>query len=348
MQRSADPRPKSEPPVVDRMLRTVIATVTAGGPPPPTRMLTPLRARAVEHTLGSHYERAASVAARLSSGDDHAKQELAALATEALSSMRADVQRRATDRGLLARVVAHGDARWGDCQADELLDDPTLDQAMRTGIMETLDDFNELIESYGRFFDQLLPLANPNGPTRVLDLAAGHGGFALAAAREARSRGLDFQFTASDLKREYLDIGEEIARRDGLEVEFAVQDALDLSNLAPGAYDIIICTQSLHHFPPGLVAVMFEAAARAETRGVVFIDACRSLLSGVTSAVIAARMRNAPWFHDAWISTRKSYVPEELELLARISQPGGDLDATWMPPCHCLLRWRAPEAAVRV
>jgi len=319
MEHAASARPSPELSVVDRILRALIARITANGPPPPTRLLTPLRADAVEHTLEAHHERATDIAARLRSGDDDARHELAALATEALSSMRAGVRDRAHGHGLLARLLAHGDARWGDCQAEELLDDPKLDEAMRRGIMESLDDFNDLVESYERFFDQLLPLANPTGPTRVLDLAAGHGGFALAAAAEARRRGLDFQFTASDLKREYLDIGEEIAARDGLPVQFAVQDALDLSNLAPGAYDIIVCTQSLHHFPPGLVAVMFAAAARAATRGVVFIDGCRSLLSGVSSAVIGAHMRNPAWFHDAWISTRKCFVPEELALLARIS-----------------------------
>jgi 2-polyprenyl-3-methyl-5-hydroxy-6-metoxy-1,4-benzoquinol methylase len=336
--------PKSNMAVADRVWRTVIAKVTAHGPPPPTRFLTPLRARAVEHTLDTYHERAAAISARLRAGDDTAKPELATLASAALDSMRADVAQQAQSRGLLARFIASGDARWGDCQAEELLDDPNLDQAVRKGIMKTLDDFNAIVESYGRFFDHLLPLANPTGPTRVLDLAAGHGGFARAAAREASRRGLDFRFTASDLKREYLDIGEELARRDGLSVEFVVQDALDLSNIAPGAYDIIVCTQSLHHFPPGLVAVMFEAATHVATRGVVFIDGCRSLLSGVTSKVIGAHKRDPAWAHDAWISTRKFFTPEELDLLARISHCGGDLQATWMPPCHCLLRWSPADS----
>lgn len=327
-------------PIVSRLLRTVIDTATAHGPPPPTRLLAPLRAAAVEHTLAIYDERAATVAERLRAGDGDAKSALAALATDALDAMRADVRQRARARGAIARLVAFGDARWADCQDDELLDDPDLDEHMRRGIMQTLDDFNELVASYPRFFDHLLPLANPSGPTRVLDLAAGHGGFALAAAREARRRGLDLRFTASDLKREYLDIGEDIARREGLPVEFAVQDALDLSNLDAGAYDIVVCTQSLHHFPPGLVTVMFEAAARAAARGVVFIDGCRSALSAISSVVIGAHMRNLPWVHDAWISTRKCFTPEELALLARVSRCGGALETSWMPPAHCLLRWR--------
>ena len=345
MNNPACAQPESEIAPVDRLLRTIIATVTANGPPPPTRFLAPLRARAVDHAFAAFHDRATALAARSRAGDGAAKSELATLASAALAEMRADVARQAQSRGLLGRVIARGDARWGDCQDEELLDDPALSPTLRRGIMKTLDEFNAIVESYPRFFTKLLPLANPSGPTRVLDLAAGHGGFAIAAAREARRRGLDFQFTASDLKREYLDIGEELARRDDLAVEFIVQDALDLANLSPGSYDIIVCTQSLHHFPPGLIAVMFDAAASVASRGVVFIDGCRSLLSGVTSKILGVHKRNPAWAHDAWISTRKFPTPEELDLLARVCDRGGHLETTWMPPCHCLLRWRPSGAS---
>ena len=42
---------------------------------------------------------------------------------------------------------------------------------------------------------------------------------------------------------------------------------LDLSNLEPGAWDIIVCTQAIHHFPPSMTARMFREAARSAGRG---------------------------------------------------------------------------------
>lgn len=219
---------------------------------------------------------------------------------------------------------------------------------MRVSIMTALDDFNNALSSYQRFFEVRVPLVEPGRggrPARVLDLAAGHGGFPLAGARLAAERGLDIRFTASDIKQEYLEIGGREAARGGVDVDFVIQDALDLSNIAPGTYDIIVCTQSLHHFPPGLVAVMFEQATRVAGRGVLFIDGCRSALASLGVALFGAiGYRSLPFIHDGVISLRKSYVPEELELLARMGSWGDGSVATWMAPGYCLLCWTRPEA----
>jgi SAM-dependent methyltransferase len=198
---------------------------------------------------------------------------------------------------------------------------------------------NGVIDSYAGFVDALEPLLLRDRATRVLDLAAGHGGFCLAAARIARARGDAIEFTASDIKPEYLELGAEEARAEGLPIDFVYQDALDLSNLEPGRYDIIACTQSLHHFSPGMVAVMFEAAARAAGRGVVFVDACRSTLVGLALGSYGlVRCRQPAFAHDSWVSSRRFFLPEELGMLARLGPWGDGVESTWLPPGHCLLR----------
>ncbi len=296
----------------------------------------------MERAIGSRRARADELGAAIEAGEPGARDRLAELADAALAELRADVRARAASAGLLQRLVAETDARWADCAEGEYLDDPALDEALRQRIMRDLDSLNGLLDAYEVFLDHLLPLAASGRTTRVLDLAAGHGGFPLAAAREARERGLELRFTASDLKREYLDLGAEIAAREQLPVEFRVQDALDLSNLEHGAYDVITCTQSLHHFSPGLVTLMFRAAARAAARGVVFLDGCRSALVGVALAGVGlTRFRNRAFAHDAWVSTRRFYVPEELDLLARLGSWGDAVEARWVPPGYCLLRLRA-------
>jgi len=331
-------------PSIDRLLRRAVDQRDRFGAPLPTRALSPLRTAAATVAVESRQERAALLTSRIAAGDGAARDDLAVLAEEALAEMRTSVRTAAMIKHPIQRLLAATDARWADCDTTELLDDPDLDPEVRTSIMTTLDHFNDVLGSYTRFFDMLLPLARPTGTTRVLDLAAGHGGFPLAATREARKRGLDFHFTASDLKREYLDMGQEIADRENLPVDFIVQDALDLSNIDPDSYDIIVCTQSLHHFPAGLITVMFDAATRAATRGVVFADACRSALSGGLIAVTGTlRMRNAAFVHDGWVSMRRAFVPEELELLARMARDDGELESRWVPPAHCLLRWRPAQ-----
>jgi len=329
---------------LDRILRAAVDRATSFGPPPPQRVLAPFRRAALSSSLAIHRSRADEIGQRIRAGAPGARAELAALAEEALTCMREEVHRRATAAGRIPRLAARGDARWNDCSAEELLDDPELDVSLRTSIMAALDTFNDSIALYERFLDNLLPLVRPSGPTRVLDLAAGHGGFALCAAARARSRGLDLRFTATDVKREYLDLGERMARARDLPVHFAVQDAFDLSNLETGSYEIVLCTQSLHHFPAGRIALMFQAATGVAGAGVVFVDACRSSLSATYAAVYAALCRQPPaWVHDAWVSTRKAFVPDELELLCRLGSWGDGLESRWQPPAHCLLRWRRPR-----
>jgi 2-polyprenyl-3-methyl-5-hydroxy-6-metoxy-1,4-benzoquinol methylase len=328
--------------LIDRLLdRSVAATARAAGmlgPPPLAALLAGQRRAALDRALTRHRPAAADLDPALEAGDPDARDRLAAIAERALADLRAELA-----GGLqgMARAAAAFDARFHDGDLAEYLDDPALDERLRQRIMASLDSLNEVIAGYRTFLDAILPLVG-SGPARVLDLAAGHGGFALSAAREARARGLEIGFTATDIRREYLEMGAAVARREGLAVEFAFQDALDLSNLERGEYDVVMCTQSLHHFPPGLVAVMFQEAARVAGRGVVFVDGCRSLLTGVFLAVVGAlRYRDGGFVHDSWVSARRFFVPEELELLARIGPFGDRVEARWVRPGHCLLR-RSP------
>lgn len=323
----------------DRLLRAAARRAGALAQTPVGRLLGPIRTAAAAHALGPRRERAGRIGARIAAGEAAARDELAALAESAIREMRAEVRRRAAAAGLVHRVMAAGDAAFGNCSEPEYLDDPNLDPAMRTRLMHRLDSVNEAVEGYAYFLEALRPLLVPGRTTRVLDLAAGHGGFALAATRMAARLGLSLHITASDIKAEYLELGAEVARREHLDVEFAHQDALDLSNLTPGEYDVITCTQSLHHFPAGLVAVMFEAATRAAGAGVVFIDGTRSALTGLALYAFGTlRYRDPAFAHDAWVSSRRFFVPEELELLARLGWWGDGVEARWSPPGHCLLR----------
>jgi ubiquinone/menaquinone biosynthesis C-methylase UbiE len=197
---------------------------------------------------------------------------------------------------------------------------------------------NSMLGSYRIFFDRLRSLARGKRSLSVLDLAAGHGGFALALARLAAESELELRMVASDIKREYLDVGRSRAARQGSDVEFVIQDALDLSALDPGAFDFVTCTQSLHHFTPGQVVVMLTEAARVASRGVLFIDGARSALTGAFVCGFGLLVyRNPAFAHDALVSFRRFYVPEELELLGRLCPRGLSARATWTPPSHCAL-----------
>lgn len=313
------------------------ALAATQGPPPITRVLSSVRAGARDRAIARHRPAADALREGLAAGDAEARAALADVAEAALRDMRADVARSAR-LGLMTRAAHAADRRWGDCDTPELLDDDALDPLVRSELMACLDRFNTGFGNYERFLDALLPLCRSDGPTRILDLAAGHGGFALEAGRIAERRGLELHFTATDLKDEYLEMGRAVASAEGLAVDFAVQDALDLRDIE-GLYDVIVCTQSLHHFPAGLVAVLFETATRAAGTGVVLIDGCRGAIAGTFGLAIALLgERNRGFAHDAWVSTRRFFVPEELELLTRLGSWGARTESAWIPPLYSMHR----------
>lgn len=304
-------------------------------------LLAEARMQAAAHVRAQHADRAIELASRMDAGDREAAHAYGALADRALLEMRREVQERARALGFPERFAAAVHDRWSDTDESEYLDDPNLDRAMRVRLLSTLDSLNTMLGNYRAFLRAMEPLLDPHRPTRVLDLAAGHGGFAIEAMRMAKERGLPIEMTATDLKAEYLAIGEEVAEREGLPVRFLVQDALDLSNLARGEYDVVMCTQSLHHFPPSMIARMFREAASVAGRGVLFIDGCRSVMHGLLlPALGAVRFRDRAFAHDAWVSFRRFFAPEELGLIAGLGPEGGALEAKWMRPGHCLVRWQ--------
>lgn len=245
-----------------------------------------------------------------------------ALAGALVTEHRARVATKGRTSGWRVAAASWADANLPTTEGEHV-DDPSLPEARRERVIRAVDWFNRALGSYARFVDLLEPLL-PSGSATVLDVASGHGGFPLALASHARAAGRPMRVIASDLRPEYLRIGEARARRDGLAVEFSVLDALDLgTGVAPGEVDVITCTQSLHHLDAAAVAGFLAEALRFAP-AVLFVDAARSV-SAVTgvAALGAVATLDRVFVHDAVVSVRRAFVREELALIARCV-PGGD------------------------
>lgn len=331
--------------VIDRGVARASRLISAiGRPTLTTASLAAARARAADRALAARERELrdlGSVFSTESRGDTpeitRAKNELSRLAAEALADMRREVDREAA--GLRAPIGAL-DRLWRETSTVELIDRPDFDQADRVRLMTHLDEMNVTLGAYASFLDVLRPHLAPDRPTRILDLAAGHGGFLLEVAHLAKQEGLELELVASDIADEYLEIGRRHAEERGLAVRFVVQDALDTTNLGKDAFDLVVCTQSLHHFPPGLVAVLTHEALRIASRAVVLIDGARSKSNAALIPLLGVlRYRDLPFAHDSWVSLRKFFAPEELGLLARAGAlaTGGSAhraEARFLPPGH--------------
>jgi 2-polyprenyl-3-methyl-5-hydroxy-6-metoxy-1,4-benzoquinol methylase len=306
--------------------------------------LGPIRAAAAREALAARTGALAEAHRLLRGGDEGLEspgaRALAQVAGEAVDEMRRIVVERASSNGLLG-ALARLDARL-PTDRTEHVDDPSFEEHRRVAAIRSLDRLNRALGSYVRFLDALDPLLDGAGTT-VLDLASGHGEFALALDRLARQSGKRLRVVVSDIRAEYMEIGRRHAAALGASsVSFRVVDAFRLGDaLRPGAVDVITCTQSLHHFGAGGTAVLLASAVRYARRGVLFIDTARSLASLATvgtAALIGSRDRAQ--FHDGTVSIRKSFVPEELWLISRCVPGGEGLEAFFLPPGHVAIRSR--------
>lgn len=309
----------------------------------------PLRWRLADHRRGAMQEVAAELGPRaraLEAGvvahDRRAIEAYDALVVGALAAMRG---RRPKEHVLLGALDR---ALYAD--RDELLDDPSFPEEERVYVLDRLDRMNDLLGSYDAFVALTMPLVERARARRrdasVHDLATGHGGFALVLKERL---GESVRVVGSDLKDEYLALGRRAAREKGLDVSFVEQDALSLANLAGAGVDVFTCTQSLHHFPPGMIARMIGEASRVAREGIVFIDAERSFTSIAFVTPFALLWgRSYAFVHDTVTSLRRMYYEEELALLAALAPglpAGARVETGFAYPAHAFLRIAVGEGA---
>lgn len=280
-----------------------------------------------------------------------------AIVAEAVAELRGAAEARAV-RTTVQRV-AHVVDRALYADAPEWLDDPAFDETLRLRTLDRLDRLNEAIGSYDAFFAAIEPLlsraraAGVERPT-IVDLASGHAMFAVALALRFGAREGKVRVVATDLAPEYLEIGRAHARKLAMDddaIAFLPQNALDLHDL-PGkvgsAIDVVCCTQTIHHFPPGMVARMLAEAAAVARHGVALVDGERNAFALLLIATVGSAIGrgSVPFLHDSIASIRRMYTEQELALLGALSPRGEseqplELERGWAHPGHVWLRAEA-------
>ena len=210
---------------------------------------------------------------------------------------------------------------------DEHLDDPDYPVRLKQKIVRSIHRANVFLFSYHRYIYNLTPLihevaAVQGRPARLLELASGSGELAMALARLAGKKKLPVEITGSDYIPEYVENSNSLAQKRGLPVTFREINAFDMKNINEGEFDIILISQSIHHFTPGQLAMMIAQAKEHATTALVGIDPFRSILYFTQVPFIPTLLMGDPrMFHDGWVTGRKLFTKYELELIARIAAP---------------------------
>jgi 2-polyprenyl-3-methyl-5-hydroxy-6-metoxy-1,4-benzoquinol methylase len=217
----------------------------------------------------------------------------------------------------------------------EIMDMPWIPAWVRRLEMSTLDRVTGALGSYDAWARAVDRAAGPEHGQRLWDLAAGLGGFFRHLARSGLARDRGWSLVATDIEPTYVALGEQACMREGLQerVRCERRSAVELEALR-GQVELFVCTQALHHWPPGFIVRVIAGAIRVAPRGILMIDLARGALLAAGTGVVLSAVARVPFVvFDGVRSVRRAYLPSELSLLARLAG-SANVDARWDPPAH--------------
>ena len=176
-----------------------------------------------------------------------------------------------------------------------------------------------------RHLPGLLAAIPPDHPITLLDLATGSADIPVAISRWAKRHGREIAIAASDASDDMLASAAAHVAGDPA-ITLANHDARAVP-LPDKAFDIVVCSLSLHHFPPDEAVQVLREMERLAKVGFILNDLRRGHV-GFAAAWVASRLttRNRLTRNDAPLSVRRSYTPVELaDLLRRAGITGATI-----------------------
>lgn len=149
---------------------------------------------------------------------------------------------------------------------------------------------------------------------RVLDVATGNATFPTALYRWSIRHNRPLQLYAGDINADVLLVARVELHK--LPIRLIRHDALRMP-FADGAFDIVTCTQALHHFGSQAAIQLLGELARVARVGVVVNDLRRSYAGYWLARLLAVGPVTGIGRHDGPLSVLRAYTPDEARELAR-------------------------------
>lgn len=217
----------------------------------------------------------------------------------------------------------------------EILDDPSIDPAVRAASIDDVTRSNTLLggsRAAIRALREVIPSLGPRAT--LLDVGTGLADIPAAARRAARDAGCELTTIGVDEACSLL-------TECGDRLDAAVNaDALALP-FRDGSIDVVMCSQTLHHFEDADAERLLREMTRVARRAVIVSDLRRSWFAVAGFWVVSQIMRFHPVTrHDGIVSVLRGFTPGDLERLARAASGvdpivrqrlGYRLTARWSP-----------------
>lgn len=207
---------------------------------------------------------------------------------------------------------------------EEKMDSPDIPASKKLEMIRALDSMNNMMMLYPHYISVIEPSIREvadreKRPARILELASGAGGLAFAIAERAKQQTLPVEIRGSDIVPEYVVFCNQTARERQLPVTFRIINAFAMDSVEKGSCDIILISQSLHHFTPGQLARIISQSREQGASIFLGLDGHRGLdlLAGVPIAAMLQGISSLVL--DGYTSARKFYSEPELDLIAEIA-----------------------------
>ena len=149
----------------------------------------------------------------------------------------------------------------------ELMDDPQLGPAEHVHALRGLRRINVWTGNASLVWRPIWQLAQAqrDRPFRVLDIATGSADIPIALAKRAAKCGIELEIDACDISEQALAFAETAAASGTARPRLFQHDILQLD--IPQPYDVVMCSQFLHHLTEAQAAgVLARMAAAAMLR----------------------------------------------------------------------------------
>ncbi len=219
----------------------------------------------------------------------------------------------------------------------ELMDDPDLGRADHFQALRGLQRINQWTNSAALAWQQLESLARELGLNRlrILDIATGAADIPIQLWRRAHSAGLELEIDACDVSDQALQFARENCARAEAPLQLSTLDIL--VEPIPGKYDVVMCSQFLHHLTDEQTERVLGKMATAATQRVIVVDLVRARLNWLQVWFVTHTLSRSKIVHfDGPQSICASFTIDEMKSIAsRIGFSELSIKSHW--PCRFVL-----------
>ena len=219
----------------------------------------------------------------------------------------------------------------------ELMDDPALDRTAHFRALAGLQRINRWTRNASLAWRQVKRLAKRHGleRIRILDVATGAADIPIELFARAEAAGLTLDIEACDVSQQALELAKANCDRAGASVGLLPLDILNEPITA--AYDIVLCSQFLHHLTDQQTEGVLNKMAEAATQQVIAVDLVRSHLNWWQVWLATRILSRSTIVHfDGPQSVRAAFTLDEVKAIAdRVGFARFSVTSHW--PCRFTL-----------